>query len=178
MDDLREEMTAIHHDDEYYEEGYDEELDMQAIAAEVISPSTETIDVGILKLLLSRLAQILAQEADMLDSMEIQKLATVQKEKKALVDALEKQKKLIARRGQFLDGLDEDEEEELRDLVEVFEAIAHENHKRLLVAKEVNGRVVQAIAELANEQSQQHFYTKLGERAGDPSVSVSLNRSI
>lgn len=175
MDDLRDEMMV---QEDSYDVLREDDSDIQEIAAEMTSPAGDTVDVDILKLLLSRLAQLLAQEADMLDNMEIYKMADVQKEKKALVDALEKQKKLISRRGQLFEGLDEAEEDELRELVEVFEAIAHENHKRLLVAKEVNGRVVEAIAELANEQSQQHFYTKLGERAGDPSVSVSLNRSI
>jgi predicted Zn-ribbon and HTH transcriptional regulator len=152
--------------------------DAETIAEQALTGSNDTINVEVLKLLLSRLAQILAQEADMLDSMEIQKMGGLQKEKKALVDALEKQKKLIARRGTLLAELTEDEEYELRELVEVFEAIAQENYKRLLVAKEVNARVVQAIAELANEQAQQQYYTKLGARAGDPSVSLSLNRSI
>ena len=138
----------------------------------------DTVNVGVLKLLLSRLAQIMAQEVDMLEAMEISRLQTVQREKKALVDALEKQKKLLIRRNTLLDSVTEEEEEELRELVEVFEAILGENHKRLLIAKEVNARVVSAIADQAHESAKQSFYTPKGERAGDSSVCVSLNRSI
>lgn len=151
------------------------------ILSEEASPEPyqpDMIDVGVLKLLLSRLAQILAQEADMLENMCIKDLGSVQKEKKALVDALEKQKKLMMRRSGLLDSITLEEEDELKELVDVFNAILHENHKRLLVAKEVNSKVVEAIAELANEQAQQSYYTNLGQRAGDPSVSLSLNRSI
>ncbi len=157
-----------------------EEIDVEALASlsATAQAASDPVDISVLKLLISRLAQILAQEVDMLENMDIGRLGTVQKEKKALVDALEKQKKLIARRGDLLNDMSEDEEDELRELVDVFEAVLRENHKRLLVAKEVNGRVVEAIAELANENAQRSFYTHQGERAGDPSVSVSLNRSI
>lgn len=165
-----ESYVEIEHDDEV--------LDIEALARETLNLDAESVNVDVLKLLLSRLAQILAQEADMLENMEISKLGSVQKEKKALVAALEKQKKLIGRRGQFLKSLEPEEEEELRELVDIFESILKENHKRLLIAKEVNAKVVEAIAELANEQAQKSFYTPQGERAGDPSVSVSLNRSI
>jgi small-conductance mechanosensitive channel len=138
----------------------------------------DMISVDMLKLLIARLAQLLAQEADFLDAMNIGGVAMLQAEKKALVDALEKQKKLMTRRNRLMDSITEEQREDLYELVQLFNIVLGENHKRLLVAKEINARVVEAITELANENAKQSFYTNKGHRAGDPSVSLSLNRSI
>lgn len=138
----------------------------------------DRLDVNVLKLLISRLAQILAQEVDLLDAMNILAIGGLQDEKKALIDALEKQKKMIARRARLLRALSEDEREDLRELVHLFEAVMQENYKRLLVAREVNSKVVAAITDLANENARQCFYTNKGHHGGDPSVSLSMSRSI
>ena len=158
----------------------DYEMDMKKLAEAAASAihQPETISFEMLKLLIARLAQLLAQEADYLDMMQISGVAALQGEKKALVDALEKQQKLMARRNRLRTEMSEEQEDEFYHLVEIFNLVLGENYKRLLVAKEVNAKVVEAITELANENSRQSFYTSKGQRAGDPSVSLSLNRSI
>jgi hypothetical protein len=155
-------------------------LDMEAIAEAAARAvyQPDAISFETLKLLIARLAQLLAQEADYLDAMQIAGVASLQTEKKALVDALEKQKKLITRRSRMVGDMTDDQYDDLYRVVEVFNLVLGENHKRLMVAKEINARVVEAITELANENAKQGFYTHKGERSGDPSVSLSLNRSI
>jgi small-conductance mechanosensitive channel len=155
------------------------DMDEHAVAtAASTAHQPDVISMDMLKLLVARLAQILAQEADYLDAMNVGGLATLQEEKKLLVDALEKQKKLMIRRNRLMDAITQEQREELRDVVDIFNVVLSENHKRLLVAREINKKVVEAITELAHENARQSFYTKKGERAGDPSVSLSLNRSI
>ncbi len=158
----------------------DYELDMKKLAEAAASAihQPETISFEMLKLLIARLAQLLAQEADYLDAMQISGVASLQSEKKALVDALEKQQKLMARRNRLRTEMNEEQEDDFYQLVEIFNLVLGENYKRLMVAKEVNAKVVEAITELANESARQSFYTSKGQRAGDPSVSLSLNRSI
>jgi hypothetical protein len=161
---------------EMEESGLDMEAIAEAAARAVHQP--DAISYETLKLLIARLAQLLAQEADYLDGMQIGGVASLQVEKKALVDALEKQKKLITRRSRLVGEMTDDQYDDLYRVVEVFNLVLEENHKRLMVAKEINARMVEAITELANENAKQGFYTHKGERAGDPSVSLSLNRSI
>lgn len=155
----------------------DEEM-MEAahqLSAEARQPGG--LDVDVLKLLISRLAQVLAKEADMLDAMNISGLSDLQEEKLALVEALEKQKTLLNRRSQLLDALTSEQRDELEELIGVFNTVMEENYKRLLVAKEVNAHVVQVVKDMANEQARQSFYTETGQRSGDPSVCFSLNQS-
>ena len=92
----------------------------------------ERIELDVLKLLISRLAQILAEEVDVLDSMEYDRLAQLQPEKRSLVDALEKQQRLLQRRPQSRMYLADDEREDLEELIIIFNEIMRENHKRLL----------------------------------------------
>ncbi|TAE80633.1 MAG: hypothetical protein EAY76_05980 [Alphaproteobacteria bacterium] len=136
------------------------------------------INLDVLKLLISRLAQILAEEVDVLESMEYERLGALQPEKRSLVDALEKQQRVLQRRPQARLNLDDDERDDLEELIMIFNEIMQENHKRLLVAREVNQRVVQAITELVQEQSRQGLYTNKGHHVDDPSVSLSMSQSI
>ncbi len=136
------------------------------------------LDVNVLILLISRLAQVLGREVDMLDSMNIKGLSTLQHEKLALVDALEKQKKLIARRPNILNDLTDDMRDNLADLLHIFDAVANENHNRLLVAKEVNQLVVDAIMDTTHENLRRGLYNEKGIHAEEKSMALSLNKTI
>jgi DNA-binding protein H-NS len=179
----QEEALEMYDADAYGDDGFEEdpwdedELSEAADQAARTAQHSDGIDVNVLTLLISRLAQLLAQEADLLDAMDMSAVAAMQDEKIKLVDALEKQKKLLSRRNQLREALSDEQREQLGELISIFEEIMQENYKRLLVAKEVNGRVVQAVKDMANEQARQSFYTENGERAGDPSVCFSLNQS-
>jgi hypothetical protein len=136
------------------------------------------VDVNMLILLISRLAQVLGREVDMLEVMDIKGLSALQHEKIALVDALEKQKKLIARRPEVLNELNDDMRDNLAELLHIFEAVAHENHNRLLVAKEVNQLVVDAIMDTTHENLRRGLYNEKGFHAEENSMALSLNKTI
>jgi hypothetical protein len=154
---------------------------MQMIKEEIedlMVEENELQDVNLLILLVSRLAQLLGREVDMLEKMDIKEVAKLQPEKIALVDALEKQKKLIARRPEILLDLDDDMRDNLVELLQIFDAVVQENHNKLLVAKEVNQIVVDAIMDTAAENLKGGLYNDKGVHAGENAMALSLNRTI
>lgn len=136
----------------------------------------EINDINVLILLISRLTQILGKEVDVLEKMDIKTLNELQPEKIALVGALEKQKKLIARRPEILYDLDDEIRDNLAELLHIFDAVAHENHNKLLIAKEVNEMVVAAIMDSTHENLRRGLYNEKGFHAEEKSMAVSLNK--
>ena len=127
----------------------------------------------------ARLAQVLAEEADFLEQMKIQDVRKLQQEKMQLTKALEIQKKVIEETPEALDDISSEEREELRAVVNIFDEILEENHRRLLIAKQVNETVVDAIKDVVKKKSSKTTYNGKGDadRAQD-SVSVTLNETI
>jgi hypothetical protein len=65
-------------------------------------------------------------------------------------------------------------------VVEVFNKILAENHRKLLLAKEVNHRIVQAITHVVKENTLSKVYDDKGFNGVAPyeTLSVTLNRTI
>ena len=145
----------------------------------------EVIDVNDVRVsdlitLTARLAQVLAEEADLLEEMKISKISDLQKEKQLLTDALESMKKQIHKEPHILDEISEQEREDLRSVVMIFNEILEENYKRLSMARAVNMQVVQAITDVVNETVKQDVYDRKGT-AGKPAaetLSVTLNEKV
>lgn len=139
----------------------------------------DRLDVESIIALTARLAQLLAQEADFLADMKVRDIEKLQKEKSLLVDALEAQKRHVDRNPHLLSTISDSEALEMAQIIEIFHKIMIENHHRLLVAKEVNQKVVEAIADVVNEAAGSGFYDRHGK--AEPSarpVSVSINKTI
>ena len=127
----------------------------------------------------ARLAQVLAEEADLLADMKVKDIVPLQKEKLTLARALDLQIQRVQKNPELLDEITEEEREDLRDLAGVFDEIKAENFRRLLSAKEVNQRVVEAIMEAVNAQNRKPTYTEEGvnDRQFD-AISVTLDKKI
>ncbi len=126
-----------------------------------------------------RLAQILAQEVDLLDAMQVKEIAALQEEKLQLLGMLEAQKKVLQRKPELLDHLEEDERTELRQVVKLFEDIMQENHRRLRVARDVNEAIVGAIREAITEQHVRGLYSGRGmTQTSNAPISVTLNNMV
>ena len=149
---------------------------MEAVVTDL---NPQPINVSSIMSVTARLAQILAQEADMLAEMKIKDIAPLQKEKILLTKAMDLQLKLIQKNPEILEDISADEREDLRDLAEIFDEVKAENYRRLMAAKEVNQRVVEAITEAVNEQNKKPTYTDEGinDRQFD-SLSVTLDKKI
>lgn len=163
-----------HSDDAFYaEEWQDDALDGDFF----VNPNK--LDVDSIIALTARLANVLAQEADLLSQMRVREIEKLQKEKLLLIEALEAQKRHIERNPQLLHTINDEEALEMAQIIEIFHKIMVENHHRLLVAKEVNQKVVEAIADVVNEAASSGFYDKSGkaENSSKP-ISVSINKTI
>lgn len=128
----------------------------------------------------ARLAQILAEEVDCLDEMRIRDIEALQAEKRRLTRTLEAMKREVERRPEIRDGFTAEDIETFHDVSTIFDEVLQENHRKLLVAKEINFRVVQAISDVVKEEMVRHGYNQLGttsqQRVGAP--SISLNKTI
>jgi hypothetical protein len=127
--------------------------------------------------LTARLAQVLAEEADQLEAMNIKKVGDLQKEKLLLTGALEREKKLLDRYPASLTSMTEEDKQDLRSVMEIFNVILAENYRRLLVAREVNGRVVDAISDAVNEATANSVYDKKAkpDHVARENLSVTLD---
>lgn len=130
--------------------------------------------------LTARLAQVMAEEVDLLREMKVSKIEALQKEKLFLTGALEAYRKLLDRQPELRQQLTAQQRFDLQEVTRVFNDVLKQNHERLLVAKEVNHRVVQAIRSCVSEQNGQSIYNHRGYSAvpGSQSLSVTLNKHI
>lgn len=130
--------------------------------------------------LTARLAQLLAEEVDLLGDMKVKKIEALQSEKQFITNALEAQKKLIDRHPHLAETIPSTDRKDLEEVVRVFEDILHENHRKLLLAKEVNHKIVQAITAVVKENTQSRVYNGNGfaGAAAFNTLSVTLNQTI
>lgn len=156
-----------------------EQEDFSERLIEEPNPDSRKLDTETISLLTARLAQVLAEETDLLSTMRVSEIEKLQHEKILLVEALEKQKRLIERRPELLATMTDEQALELAQIIEIFQAVMKENHRRLLIAREVNRKVVEAISDAFSEANKNQIYDHTGAtEATQASVAVSLNKHI
>lgn len=130
--------------------------------------------------LTARLAQVLAEEVDLLNDMKVSKIKDLQEEKLFLASALEAHKKLLKNNPELGATISAADRRDYAAVVRVFEDMLAENHRKLLVAREVNHQVVQAIRDVVMETSRSRVYDGAGMIGGlgGESLSVTLNKVI
>ena len=130
--------------------------------------------------LTARLAQLLAEEVDLLEEMKVAKIEALQKEKIFITNALEAQRKLVEKHPHLLETIPSQDKHDLEEVVEVFNNILQENHRKLMMAKEINHKIVQAITAVVKETSMSKVYDGKGYTGNQPYVtlSVTLNKKI
>lgn len=128
----------------------------------------------------ARLAQILAEEVDCLDEMRIRDIEELQDEKRRLTRTLEAMKREVDRRPEIRETFAAEDLDQFAEVSDIFNEVLQENHRKLLIAKEVNARVVMAIADVVKEEMQRHNYNQRGAQGinRDTPPSLSLNKTI
>ncbi len=161
----------------FEQDAFDEETEFNG--ADYDADMIARVDVESVITLTARLAQVLAEEADLLAEMRVREIEGLQKEKLQLLEALEAQKRFIDRNPEVLAYVSDEDCLELAQIIEIFQTVMKENHRRLLIAREVNKKVVEAIAEVMADAAKNGMYDKKGmpERV-DGSLSMSLNQTI
>lgn len=130
--------------------------------------------------LAARLAQILAEEVDLLAEMKVADIKKLQPEKLFLVNALDAQRKLLDKHPELLATIPPQDKRDLEEVVKVFNHVLAENHRKLLLAKEVNHRIVQAITDVVMKHTRRMAYNGKGATGSAPyeTLSVTLNERI
>jgi hypothetical protein len=129
---------------------------------------------------IARLAQVLAEEADALDKLQIRKVGEMQEEKLRLTALLEKCKKYYDRFPGELDTVSAADKEDFQAVVAVFNQVLKQNNLRLMVARELNRKMVEAIRDAVKEASTNRLYNGKGAAsfAQRERLSVTLNQVI
>lgn len=127
-----------------------------------------------------RLARVLAEEVDLLSQMKVKDIGELQEEKTRLSRTIGLMKGELERNPSVMESFTEDEKESFRQVSSVFDTVLEENRRRLLVAKEVNMQVVQAISDVVREEAQRAGYNRRGSNGMNRALapSVSLNKTI
>ncbi len=149
--------------------------------ANVPSPAKQlTINARDVITLTARLAQVLAEEVDLLKAGKVRPIEKLQEEKLFIIDALETYKKLLKRHPDLSDTIPSRDKKDLEAIVDVFNDVLEENHRRLQMAKEVNQQVVKAIREVVAEHAETPYYGTNGMRHIAPyeRMSVTLNQTV
>ena len=155
-------MYAINHDQEEFFEGVDTAIDIEAVGN-----------------LTMRLAQLLAEEVDLLENMKVKDIAPLQEEKLRLVHALERQRAILDHHPELMNGMTEEQREYLAQIIGIFDQVLRENHRRLRVARDVNLAIVGAIQDAIQEHSNRGVYSVRGTAMHDTTpVSLSLNNIV
>ena len=143
-------------------------------------PAPPAINVQDVITLTARLAQLLAEEVDLLSDMKVSKIEALQQEKLFLVNALDAQRKLVAKHPHLAETIPSRDKKDLEEVVEVFNNILEENHRKLLLAKEVNYQIVQAITAVVKQNSKSRTYDGKGVTGVDAyeTLSVTLNKNV
>ncbi len=149
--------------------------DMQTSVGE--APSINARDIIALT---ARLAQILAEEADYLSEMKVPKIEELQREKLFITGALDAQRKKLAKYPFLSETIPSQDKSDLQEVVNVFETILEENHRKLLMAREVNNRIVGAITAVVSDYTRSASYDGKGVNGNAPfeTLSVTLNQTI
>ncbi len=129
--------------------------------------------------LTAKLAQVLAKETELMEQMRIRDLEPLQKEKTQLLEVLERQKKILLNHPYILEEITDEEAEDLAEIVNIFQIVAEENYNRLLLAREVNMKVVEAISEVVSEAKSNGIYNETGKTdLSNAAVSITVNKTI
>ncbi len=130
--------------------------------------------------LTARLAQLLAEEVDLLSEMKVSRIEALQKEKLFLTNALDTMRKAAEKTPQFSETIPSQDRKDLQEVVDVFNSILEENHRKLLMAREVNHKIVQAITDVVKESTISRVYDLRGTSGNTPysTLSVTLNQTI
>ncbi len=139
----------------------------------------QAINVNDVITLTARLAQLLAEEVDCLNAMQVKKIEALQEEKLFLIAALEAHKKQLDKHPQLGDSIPSRDKDDLRAVVEVFQDVLAENHHKLMLAREVNRKIVQTITEVVKETSRSRVYDGSGVASimGKDALSITLNQT-
>lgn len=149
----------------------------QYIETDEPAEETQTVTAEGMIAVTVRLAEILAEEVDLLQEMAIDRVGEIQPEKMRLTETLERYKRILEKNPTLMDTFTEAQENDLRKVTEIFNVVLEENRRQLQVAREVNLHIMEAIADSVIEAQGKPRYNRKGDSQHDESgtAPVTLN---
>lgn len=150
------------------------------MSAQTVATPQHELKIQDVITLTARLAQLLAQEVDLLKEMKIKDIEALQNEKIFITNALEAQRKLLSKHPHMLDTIPSQDRHDLEAVADVFNDILAENQRKLLLAREVNNKIVSAIKEVVREHTTSKTYNGGGAThyAQFENMSVTLDSQV
>ena len=122
-----------------------------------------------------RLSDLLAEESALIDAMRFKELPRLHEEKMKLTTVLETYQQVIAADPSFVKRADEKTREELLLRTDDLAFNVEDNFRKVSVARAVNQRVMQAIADVVNEQHRPGTYGRNGQTTSTQDLALSVN---
>jgi len=131
--------------------------------------------IAVLLTLIERLCEVMAEESESVRRMAVDRIAELQKEKRALVQAYEKELAALRREPEVLGSVPLETRRELEEGMRRLRAVTRRNADLLLAAKTVTERLLRWVSEaLADEPA---AATAPPGRVGRV-IAVSFDRSV
>ncbi len=131
--------------------------------------------VALLLTLIERLCEVMAREADCVRRMAVDRIDELQREKRALAEAYEKELAAFRRQPELVAGLSLETRRELEQAMRRLQAASRRNADLLLAAKSVTERLLRRVTEALAEEPR---VVPPPPARGGRVVAVSFDRSI
>ncbi len=125
-----------------------------------------------------RLSDVLATESELIEQMRYKELPALHEEKTKLSALLENYQQVMMVDPSFVQNADARAREELLLLTDDLAFNIQDNFRKVSAAKAVNGRVLQAIMDVMNEDHRPVTYGRNGyaSQTSDRAISLNLNQ--
>lgn len=139
--------------------------------------------VPLLIQLIARMAKIMAEEADHLETLKVHKIRDLQEHKLLVAQALERAAQALRQNPHIVRQASMEDMQDLQRVIQIFDEVKFENHRRLMIAKEINQSVVDAIADVVTDYNASMIYDHSGTSDAMDTVfgkplSVTLDQKI
>jgi hypothetical protein len=126
------------------------------------------------------LSEVLAEESRLMETMQIQQVGELQDRKLRLTNLMERYTRYLSQHPEILATITLQERYDLQKAGEIFRSVVRKNYDKLLVARAVNGAVVQCVTGELAKASHNPVYNASGNVKGAyrTSLSMTLNQTI
>ena len=135
----------------------------------------QTMSVDELMETTRRLSDILAEESDMIATMQLKDLPRLNEEKLKLTAVLEIYQQVMAADPSFIKKADDKKREQMILFADDLAMNVEENFRKVSVAKAVNSRVMQAIMDVMSEKHRPASYGRNGLASQNHGLALSVN---
>jgi hypothetical protein len=153
---------------------------MKTGQSHTIQPKETPATIADVVLVKKALTTLLAEEASLMEAMQIGKVGELQDRKLKLTGLLERFMRYVVQHSELLVQLTPQEKRELAETSAEFQKTLHANHRALMAARAVNRSIVNCVTQLIAKKDNNPIYNQRGGafKAYKTPVSLTLNQTI